>query len=284
MRITNEAGLPAPLYNAIRGHNHRAADYSATQLLKSPRQLALERRHDDEIVVDAAEQVWALYGTMMHAVIEAGSSANELAENYMTHEVDGVTVSGTADLYHIETKKITDYKTTSVFTVLYDSRREEWTQQLNIYAWLMRRHGYEVDGLEIVAILRDWSKTKARFESDYPSHSVVVIPIDLWSDEDADWFVRRRVQLHESVKDVDDKMLPSCSDEYRWKDPDKYAVMKRGNKRAKKLHESYMEAQKHAEESGPDHYVEHRPSVARRCAEYCPAADFCNQWQAEVNQ
>jgi len=281
MRITNNSKLPAPIVRAVESHSHRGAEYSVTQLLRSPRHLWLERRHDDEISVDVTEKIWALFGTMVHQVLEAGEGEHQFSEIYMEQEVDGVRISGTSDLYDTESKTISDWKVTSVYSVLYGSRTEEWTQQLNIYAWLMRREGYAVDAIEVVAILRDWSKSKARFDKEYPDSQVVRVPLELWADEDADYFVRSRVRELEAHKESPDNSLPACSDEYRWKKPTKYAAMKVGRKSAVKLHDNILDAEKHAA-SLPGGYVEHRPSVATRCQDYCAAAQFCNQYQAEA--
>lgn len=285
MTITNRFNLPETIVRAVSRHEHRGADYSATQLLKSPRHLWLERRHSEEIEEDVSDRIWALFGTAMHYIVERGEAEHQFSETYMTQEVNGVTVSGTADLYDTDLHKITDWKSTSVYSIIYGSRNEEWTQQLNIYAWLMRRTGFDVNELEIIAVLRDWSKTKSKFDKTYPQSQVVRVPIQLWSDDDAEWFVRSRVELHEGTRDTPDNDLPYCSDEYRWKSPDKFAVMKRGRKSAVNAqHTDIWSAQKQAEGLGPDHYVETRLSEARRCAEYCPVSRFCNQYQEEVTR
>lgn len=283
MKITNKYNLPEPIVRAIERHEHKGADYSATQLLKSPRQLWLERRHDNEIEVDATEMLWSLQGTAMHKVVEAGEAAHQFSETYMVEKIDGVSISGTADLYDAENKTISDYKNTSVWTIIYGSRKKEWTQQLNIYAYLMRRAGFEVKKLEVVAMLRDWQKKQA-LKHGYPSAQVAVVPLDLWSDADAEWFIRSRLELIESAKDLPDNQLPLCTDEERWKTEDTYAVKKDGVKKAVKLYDNMNDAENHATRLGPKHFVEQRTGEARRCQDYCPVSHLCNQYQSEVER
>jgi hypothetical protein len=266
------------LLKAVERSSHRGADYSATELLKSPRELWLKRRHDDEIVIDAADQIWALFGTAVHAILEKGQQDHELAETYLTAKFGDVTVSGTADLY--DGKKLSDWKTVSVWTVIYGSRIREWEQQLNIYAYLLRSAGYQVSELEIVALIKDWSKTKAKFDREYPQKPVVRIEITLWSMEDQEWFINSMVEKMEEEKYVEDDSLPFCSDEYRWKAPEKYAVMKVGRKSAVAVCNTMQEASEKVA-TIPGGYIETRRSEAKRCMEYCDAAPFCNQWAAE---
>ena len=278
MKITNNLNLPSALLRAAESHEHYGADYSATQLLRSPRHLWLSRRH--ETTEDLSGMIWAVFGTALHQIIASGEGAKEFAESYLEQKVGDVTVSGTVDLYDFEEKKISDWKSTSVYSIIYGSRNEDWEQQLNIYAWLMRSHGFQVEKLEIVAILRDWQRSKAKFDPSYPQTQVVKIDIPLWHQADAQYFVESQVAELEKHKDTPDASLPLCSDEYRWKNPAKFAVMKQGRKSAIKLHDNPLSAEQHAATVGGS-YVEHRPSEARRCADYCAVADFCSQYQKE---
>ena len=66
--------------------------------------------------------------------------------------------------------KIIDYKTTSAWTTVFQSQIKEWTEQLNCYAYLYRTQGFSVDKLEIIAIYRDWSRTNALKDKNYPNY------------------------------------------------------------------------------------------------------------------
>lgn len=100
--------------------------------------------------------------------------------------------------------------------------KEEWEQQLNLYAHLLRLTGAHVETIQIVAIYRDWSKNKA-FDSNYPSAQVQFFIVPLWSNEVAENFLLERVRLH--MKAEAGEVLP-CTPEERWERPTRFAVMK----------------------------------------------------------
>ncbi len=281
MKITNEFGLPESIARAVERHEHKSETYSVTQLLNPPRIVHLKERHDDEVVEDVVDRIWALRGTAIHSIIEKGQGSQQFAEVYMVHEFNGVKISGTFDLYDPASGTLWDAKETSVWSIIYGSRTEAWTQQLNLYGLMLHREGYEAKHMKIIAFLRDWNKNKAKHDSTYPQHPVIVIGIDVWPRVTQQEFMEHRVALMESTKDTSDENLPFCSDGDRWKDSDKYAVMKQGNVRAKKVFDSPFEAQKHAQELGPNHNVIHRPGLPKRCMEYCPVSQFCNQFLSE---
>ena len=78
--------------------------------------------------------------------------------------------------------------------------------------------------------------------------------------------------------------MPPCTEEERWMKPPVYAVHKKGGKRALKggLFSSKEEAQIFAGES-EDRVLIERPKTYTRCENnYCRVADFCNQFNKEV--
>jgi hypothetical protein len=278
MKITNRMNLPEPIVKACTAHEHRGADYSASMLNQSPRQVWLKRRHDAEITEDISERIWAMLGTAAHYVVENAGGDNVLQEGYIEAKVEGVTLSGTFDLYDGE--ELTDVKTTSVWTIVYGDRTNEWEKQLNTYAYLLRSIGFSVKRLAIVAILRDWSKSKAKADANYPQAQAVKISIKLWSDAEARAYVEERIEWFEAHKSTPDADLPECTAEERWQSETVYAVMKEGRKSAVKLHDNIEQASAHALELGKGHQVVVRPGEWKRCADYCNACDFCNQYQS----
>jgi hypothetical protein len=253
----------------------RRADYSVTELIQPPQMLQLKRRHENEMRIDPADMLWRIFGKLTHGKLEAVGGEQALTEEGLVAEVNKVTVSGQPDLY--EREIIWDYKVTSTYAVK-DGPKVEWEQQLNLYACLFRRYGFAVKGLRIVAILRDWSATKAKREEGYPANQVQVIDVDVWNAEQAEAYMAERVQHHEAARIATDLSLSTlfpCSDSDRWMRPTKWAVMKKGAKKALKLHDNAEQAEAHALEVGGA--VEHRPGEYLRCAEYCEAAPFCRQ-------
>ena len=283
MKITNKYGLPESLVRAVQNHKHKSADYSASMLTNSPRIVHLTRRHYHELEEDVSERIWALLGTAVHGIIEGHEADNEIAEGYMEIEVlPGVRVSGHSDVYDYDTKTVSDYKVTSAYAIIYGSRDAEWEKQLNVYKLLFEHTGFPVENLRIIAVLRDWSKTKAQRDGSYPQVNVAVLPIRMKPLKDTIAWVRGRVELFEAHKETPDDELPACTAEDRWQSPSKWALMKQGRKSAVKLYDTEQEAVDAITDS--KHYIQERPSEPRRCMDYCAVAPFCNQWQSMKHQ
>ncbi len=190
-------------------------------------------------------------------------------------DAEGWKVSGGMDVYE-EGGILLDYKVTSVWKVI-KGDLSEWEQQLNLYACILRHHGHTVSRLQIIAILRDWSKGEAQRDAAYPQAQVVNINIPLWDEEKATRFMRERVILHQQARFT----MPECTPQDRWARPDVWAVMKPGRKSAVKLHTSEANAQAHAESEGGGLYVVHRVGASVRCESYCRVSAFCSQYKQE---
>lgn len=276
MKITNKLQLPEAIVDAIKNdaYSRGDADMSVTGLLRPPRLAVLEERHENEITEDVSERVWSLFGQSIHTILER-ANRTAIAERRLSIEVEGWKISGGMDVYK-EKGILIDYKVTSVWKVL-KGDLDEWEKQLNCYAVLLRHHGHQVNKLQIIAILRDWSKMEAERDPTYPQAQVVNLNIPLWSPEQAYKFLRERVILHQQARVT----LPECSPEDRWARPDVFAVMKQGRKTAVKLYSNENEAKAHV---GFDKslYVQHRPGVSVRCQAYCPVSQFCDQYQSTL--
>lgn len=279
MKITNNQNLPKTLVNAINNHKHKSdADISSSQLLTSPRAFWLAKRHNSELEQDVSNMIWALFGTASHSVAELGESKNGITEEYFSKvQVGNFSVSGTADLY--EDGIIYDWKTVSVWSLLFldNAKIAEYASQLNTYAFFYRKAGLEVKGVKIVMLMRDWQKSKATFDANYPSSQVKVIELPLFSQEQTESYLKTRLEYLMSFKDVPDNDLPLCSKAYRWAKPSKWALMKKGRKSAIKLFNSEEEVYNALTDS--NQYVEERKADEWKRCEYCSARTFCNQTQ-----
>lgn len=274
MRLTNNYGLPQAIVDAVKNDEYTKgeADISVTTLIAPPRKAVLQDEHKEQIVEDAADRIFSLMGQSIHTILER-ANRTAIAERRLSIKVDGWTISGGMDLYD-EDGILTDYKVTSVYAVKADTK-DEWIQQLNSYAEILRQHGHPVKGLKIVAILRDWSKTKSNREQGYPETQVVTIPLTLWTSEEALRFIKNRIALHKQAR----VKLPECSETERWAKPTVYAVMKAGRKSAVKLHDFLPQA--YAQAAGdPNLSVVVRPGESTRCRFYCSVSQFCEQYQA----
>jgi hypothetical protein len=277
MKITNKHNMPEAVYNFIAKDNYTPGknDYSVTTLLKPPQLVQLERRHWHELEEDAIDRVWSVFGHAVHSLLESHVGDTAEAEQRMYLDVCSRIVGGQVD--HYSEGCITDYKVTSAWTLVYGSRLHEWEEQLNIYAHIFRTNGKPVDRLKICAILRDWDKKKAAQDRQYPQTPLVIIPLEVWSDQQCQAFIEERVSLHISNETKADNELHSCTAEECWEQPTRYAVMKDGRKSAVRVVDSMEEAENIVTK---DQYIAIRQGKRTRCEEYCSVANFCAQWRA----
>jgi hypothetical protein len=275
MKITNNAGLPESLVRAVRfsDYDKGKCDYSVTQLIGPPRISVLKAKHDADIVEDASERLWALLGSAGHEVLRR-SAEGTLVEKRFFVDIMGKRISGQLDLLSTE-KSIFDYKFTSVWAIK-EGLKDEWEQQLNMYAWMAAKNQLQIKKLFIVAIARDWSKNEAKRNPEYPQQQVKMFVVPVWPLNKTEAFIRERVTIHEAAK----KKLPECTAHERWQKDDLWAVTKNGNKRALRLHPNEASAKEHLAMEGKNFHIEFRSGTSIRCESYCPVAPFCDQWKA----
>ena len=281
MKITNKTGLPQSVVEAVLNdpYDRGESDISVTQLVGPPQIRRLTEQHWDELEEDAIDRIWALLGQAVHAVLER-AAPSELTERRLFATVNGRTISGQVDHIGLKAKKLSDYKVTSAWTIVY-GMRPEWTAQLNCYAYLCRVNGFEVNDLEIVAFYRDWTQPQAARSADYPQTQVGQIPIGLWPQDFAQQYIEQRLASHFGAEDV------SCTDQERWAKVAKWAVMKRGRKSALRVLDSADEATAWALANckiDPDYYLQERPREYVRCERYCLVANVCPQWALELER
>ena len=273
--------MPEAFVKAVSTTRHNEAGcFSATTLNKGAKEIILTDRHFDEITVDAADSVWAVWGTAVHALLESQPDNNFHEESFKV-PVSNSFVTGQVDSYDMENGVINDWKTASVWKVQFNDFKD-WRAQGLTYAWLLQRSGLEVKKCRFVALLKDHSKTKAKTDSSYPQSPVFIYEFDVTAADMEETAARilAKVQEIESAYKLDDDAIEPCSAEERWADGEKWAVMKNGRKSAVKVFDNQLDADAMAGELGNSHYVEHRPAISRKCGEYCNCKDFCNFYKA----
>lgn len=282
MKISNRKGLPAPFVSVLQKDEQFAPnEIRVTQLLKGVCETVLERRHGDEIERDAADMVWLLFGTAVHSILEqADEESNQLKEVRLREQVGDYVLTGRFDLYDESKKRITDYKTCSVWKVA-KADFSDWRRQTLIYAWMLRRQGFEVESAEVIAFMKDHSKAKAKFDGSYPQFPVekIVFHFKEKDFEEIEEFINTRIYMIAFRENMKEEDLPPCEDEERYHNPDKWAVMKNGRKSAVKVCAS-ENAAKQMVHFGHGDSIEFRPGEDKKCAEYCAVAEFCPYWQA----
>lgn len=244
MKITNP-GLPIGLFEALcnREYSNDGADRSVTELIDSPRACQLKRRHDSEIEMSADALLASFLGTSFHNEV-ARLTKTGAAERRLFLEVNGWKISGGMDHYHDGV--LSDYKTCSTFKVgadaIPDGRIEEFENQLNVYAHILRANGFEVKKLMIFALFKDWNagmpkRAKKIFvpyvQGGTPEKAWAHFEVTLWTPEQAEAYVLERVKLHQKAEALPSESLPLCTQKELWN--------------------------------------------GKRCKSYCGAAPFCNQ-------
>lgn len=288
MKVTNKHNVPETLVAlATRDYYSKGkADYSVTEIISPPRIQRLRRQYNEQMEQDVSDMLWQLLGSALHVVAERGVADGHITEERLITEIDGVKLSGAIDIQKVESDGIiiTDYKFTSAWALRQD--KPEWEAQQNIYAWLVEKvKGQKVKGVQICALIRDWSRREASVKPDYPQAPIQVLELPLWPLATTEAYIKERIEAHRMSKvqaDWGDE-LPPCTDDDRWVRETKYAVKREGRKTAIRVLDTQHEADELAtKENG---YVEVRKGEAIRCTgNFCGVAEWCSQYQQSLKQ
>ncbi len=278
MKITNKKNLPQAFVKACEMEEN-VEGLRVTSLLNGVRATILTKRHWDEIERDAADMVWLIFGTAVHKVLEmTAEDPDEFREQRLSMKISNTTLTGKSDLF--KDKVITDYKTTSTYKVKF-GEFDDYKKQLLLYAMLWKDAGFEVNGGEVLMLLKDHTPSK-RFEEGYPEYPVWMEKWD-FSDEDIrqvkEW-ATERIKLIESLENVPDCALPLCEPEERYHQDDTFAVKKQGVKKADRVFKTRREAEQHLAKKGSGYYIEERKGADRKCQDYCVCRAFCDHARA----
>lgn len=286
MKLTNKAGLPDAICRAAAAQQSEYiagkgdGDISATTLIAPPQIDALVRQHEDKLSEDVSDRLWAIMGTAMHNILEAAETEAKVEER-LYGQFCGWKVSGKYDRMLISKGLLQDYKFCSVYEYIF-GLKEDRVAQLNVLAQLAVMNGYTVNNLEVVMLFRDWRPADAqRDPKGYPQQQIARIPVTMWPEQKRISYIEQRVHLHQAARNGE---RIHCTDEERWVNGQKWAVMKKGRKSALKLCDSEGAAHQYLMERGLSdadnvHYIEFRPGKYARCERYCPAKDVCPQYQ-----
>tara|TARA_B100000073_G_scaffold203707_1_gene168935 strand:- start:453 stop:1358 length:906 start_codon:yes stop_codon:yes gene_type:complete len=296
MKITNKSNLPKVIERAVINdpYDSSGSNISTTRLIAPPRIRVLEMRNWDLIEDDVSNRIFSLLGQSVHHILERSKLKVDLAERRLFYKDDkitnGWTLSGQFDLLSRQ-GDLTDFKVTSAWAALdaLTNGKDEWENQLNVLDFLCRKNQktltrykkeVKVKSLNIMAILRDWSKLKVMQSDNYPRKQVVMIPIRRWSEEEQENYVQARIKLHQDAEKLD--QLPLCTAKERWRKEDSYALMLDNRKTAKRVlptreeMDKYMKENKYVEGQGCK--VVFRAGEDVRCQHYCSVNQFCSHF------
>ena len=283
MIITNKLNMPDAFVKAIQNSRHNADKcLSATTLLKGTKEIILTDRHFDEIEIDASEEVWAVFGTAVHSILEHQEDEAFKEESFSVDVLD-YKVTGKVDRYDMKNETIEDWKTASIWKVMFKNF-DDWKKQGLIYTWLLRQSGLNVRHIRFIALLKDFSKSESRKNSNYPQSPVYIYEFDPTEDELTSIEAEIKDKVFKVSQDTDkkDDEIAECSPYERWTSPERYAVMKEGRKSAVKVFDLECEAENFINEIEKDkdkYSVETRKGIDRKCDDYCPCYKFCSYYK-----
>ena len=278
---------------------------SATELLRSTRQIVLSRRVDSAqatpnlnsliasrigvAIHDAIERAWT--GPALTKALEAlGLPAHKYivnptgvvpddmravyVENRNDKEVDGWTVTGQYDL--IVVGQLHDVKATKGFVVQKGLHNKKWRMQGSIYRWL-NQEVITDDSLVVECVVLDWTAADAARSPEYPQQQWVSIRLNLHSLQETESFIRTKLTDITKHLDTPEPELPECTDEDLWREEPTYAYFANpeATGRSTKNFDTLHDANMHLAAKGKGR-VDVRPGKVKACA-YCPAAPLCTQ-------
>ena len=284
MLITNKLNLPQALVDAVQGDNkvHDKKRFGVTTMLLPIREIVLRRRHEDEIEVDVADCINKLFGTAFHSLIEKHDKTN-MSEISLEKEINGLTLVGKLDLYDNVNEEIIDYKTATVWKVMFKDF-DDWRKQGLLYAWLCMQNGYVVKRVKFIAFLKDWTAREQRSKgNEYPKSQIYCYEFEVSINdlmEIETWLEAKFKALKEELNKSDDNLL-ACTQEECWYTGDKYAVYKNASDaKATRLFDNRVEAEGYLKEKmGGKGVVVFRQGEYRKCQDYCDVCDFCNLYK-----
>lgn len=286
-------------------------EYSVTELLQSIRKIILNKRAlknqiepvtelvtlvsarigqavDDALqrVLEDAEALKTILGELGYSsgVIERLEVNPEpfTGKGIYTHQrrnrdIAGISVSGEFDF--ILNGEIIDLKTTKTYTYINRVTEDKFKWQMSLYAWIFSDMVQKNTGT-LVYLLTDWSPSN---KPDHPPHAAPSARIPLYSTQEVERFIRKKVRELQRYQDTPEKELPYCTEEELWmKEPVFQYFSKEGNTRASKNFKTLAEAMNHKVEKNAG-VVVRKPGKAMAC-KYCSVYAYCSQKDELIKQ
>jgi hypothetical protein len=310
MIIANNKNIPFVLqvWLAADNYDYQVGDkyLSATTLLRSPRQIILERRVDTSgLVADIEDSIARTMGNAIHEGIESAwmhnlpqslkvlgqesikdmFTVNPKPEEDLTNkipiyieqrtskEIDGFTIGGKFDF--VADGVLHDFKTTSVYSYIHGDRVKEYKLQGSIYRWL-NQDKIKNDFIRICYIFTDWSKAEASRNPEYPQCRCLAKEYELLSVAETEQWIKNKLAVLSKYWDAPDSEIPECTDEELWLTPTQYKYYTNPeNTRATKNFDVYGDAIAFQRSKGKGVVIT-VPGAPQHCA-YCSAAPICQQ-------
>ena len=310
----NNISLPLAVFLMYDDYNYdeRSNAISATGLIRPIRQLVLAQQNPTEAkTVEISELVASRMGNAIHKGCEIAWTdlptvkkalktlgANDDAadsirinppylkegetavyvEQRIEKTIDDFIISGQYDL--VLDGVLNDFKSTSVWTYIFDSSADSYIKQGSIYKWLSPDK-ITSDYININYIFTDWSAAKAREKKDYPQFKAITKKYDLWSIEETENWIRNKLDAYKLHLNTSQEGLPECTDEELWATEETFKYYKNPNKldRSTKNFKTMDEALIRKSEDGDVGIIKTVPGTVKHCP-YCPVVNICTQAEA----
>jgi hypothetical protein len=276
----------------------KSGDYSVTDIISPPRVVHLKKRYGHLATPDLGASIPSMLGTAIHEYFEKylklwidkhGYDKYTLEEQVQI-ERQGRKVSGRYDIR--EGDQLYDLKSIKVWKLIFDKNLDEYHEQQNLYRLLIYLDkGKTVNGLNIVAIYKDWQEGNALRDRNYPQQQVIEYALSIWPFAKTEEFLD--VKLAELIRceEVEDEALPICTRDERWErhpggETIHYAILKnRQAKRATKVVrggtlEDATKIARGMKGMTAASVIEARYAMPKRCMKYCDVNEYCSFYKA----
>lgn len=267
--------FPSPFQRALEKNYYTpgTSKFSVTTLISPPQRTWLKTQGSE--IIHPYGHYTALLGTAMHWILEnnVDESTGEIAERRLYADFtigdEPISISGQLDFW--ENGTLSDYKLTGGYQS--EIKEEHW-KQVNMNGRLAELNGINVEHVCVVYVQKDWSSLRASVDPKYPAtpFNCIVKPYD------------RDLAIKLFSQTVADHVAASlgsprpCTPDEQWRKPTTYALKKPENIKARKVCDSYSEAE---ELKKPGEIIETRPGEAVYCENFCGFKHLCPQYQRE---
>lgn len=275
-------------------------DYSVTELIDCPRVVQLRKRHKKELFeMDVTDEevrsnIKSFIGTAIHDAVAKNlfefvrhnPRSGWLIERKIWDKIADRKIVGKFDAYI--NGLLQDLKTTSVWKFVF-KQYQDYENQLNVYAHLLRGDNITVTMLQIIMWFTDYDVSRAYQNADYPKDIIEPVTIsNLWSPKVAKGVITSMVERHISNENLSDDKLDQCTPADFWAKEDQFAIVAPGAKRAVRLLSSEADAQDYiANSKNKDRHtwnIDKRAGVRTRCDKFCKVNVFCNQYKQYMSE
>ena len=312
--ISNDHGLPLSiaiwLLHDDYDYNPDPNVISVTGLLKPVKSIILSRRTPTSPDMDLMDLVPSRTGTALHTAVEkawnspklkAGLKKMGYPDSVIKRMIINPTTLEEEDIpiymeqraeaqfgkYKISGKfdfvldgVIEDFKSTSVWSWIFQSNVQKFIEQGSIYRYL-NQDKVTADYMNITYIFTDWSNTSARQKGDYPQSRIKQQKLQLMSIAETEKFIMDKLHIIDTLATADQAQLPECTKEELWQSESVWKYYKDPNKttRSTKNFDNAAGAYARLSIDGNVGIVKEVPGQVKACG-YCNVASICLQREA----